>query len=279
MKISVIIPVYNEEKVIGNCLRSLENQTIKTEIIVIDDGSTDATIAEIQNTKSEINLLLFKQNHLGPGVARNLGAGKATGDILVFVDADMEFAQDFIERLIDPIVKNKSVGTFSKEEYLLNKDSSLAQCWNLNLGRKPDKMHQDDYPNTQSVFRAILKSEFEKSGGFDEKLGYTDDWTIARKLGKQATLAAGAAYYHRNPETLSEVWKQARWFGKNEFLTKTLVRKIYNLLRYFPLTSPLKGITGAVLLKEPSFIGFKIVYDTAVFTSVVLSFLGEPKNK
>ncbi len=274
---------------------SLAGQTEKDiEIIVVDDGSTD----------SSKNFATLSENHKGPGAARNLGAKKAKGAILVFVDADMEFAPNFIEKLTTPIKDHAAIGTYSKEEFLLNKNKPLARCWNLNLDRDPLKMEPRDYVSTgwkskiksiyknfeskneeirseneQHVFRAILKSEFEKAGGFDENVGYTDDWSIARKLGTMAKNAPGAKFYHRNPETLDEVWSQARWFGKNEFLTKNLIRKLFNLTRYNPITGILFGLFGMVKYKEPQFLIFKIVYDTAIFTSVLMSFINEPKFK
>lgn len=283
MKVSIIIPVYNEEKTIESCLQSLSKQTTKGEIIVVDDGSTDNSKSVVSSQKS---VVLLQQNHQGPGAARNLGASKASGGILVFVDADMEFEPDFIEKLVAPILasqeqllRDQILGTFSKEEYLLNKDNVLARCWNLNLGHQATKMHPDDYPDTQPVFRAILKEEFDKVRGFDTRVGYTDDWSLSRKLGVMATVAPGAKYYHRNPETFSEVWRQARWFGKNEFLTGNLVRKFYNFLRYFPLLAAVKGVLGAVKFNESKFLPFKIVFDTAVFVSVCQSFVSQKKYK
>lgn len=262
MKVSIIIPIYNEIEVIGNCLESLKKQTIKCEVIVVDDGSNDG---------SE-KFATLKQKHLGPGAARNLGARKAAGDILVFVDADMEFEPDFIEKLIAPIVSGKTIGTFSKEEFLLNKDNIWARCWNLSLGRRAEKMHADDYPDKQNVFRAILKSEFDKAGGFETEIGYTDDWSLSRKLGVQAISAPGAKYYHYNPATLSEVWRQARWFGKNEFLTKNFARKFFNLGRYLPLWAIFSLGNFNLLI-------FQVVYNSAIFTSVFLSFFGEQKAR
>ena len=90
MKISVIIPTYNEESVILDCLRSLASQSLKDfEIIVVDDGSTDTTVEKLED------VMVLHQNHLGAGAARNLGAKQAKGDILVFVDADMTFDRNF----------------------------------------------------------------------------------------------------------------------------------------------------------------------------------------
>lgn len=275
MKVSVIIPVYNEEKVIGDCLVSLQKQTIvsSTDIIVIDDGSKDNSLGVIENFKlKDENCVLLRQKHGGPGAARNLGASKAKGDILAFVDADMEFAPDFLEKLIAPIEAGKTVGTFSKEECLLNKGNIWARLWNVNLDRQPEKMHAQDYPNSQPVFRAILRKEFEKVGGFDATVGYTDDWTLSRKLGVQAKAAPGAKFYHANPASLKEVWMQARWFGKNEFLTRDFIRRFYNLFRYCPLWAVFK-------LPDLKFVVFKFVYNAAVFASVLLSFFGEEKHK
>ena len=84
-QISVIIPVYNEEKVIGRCLESLACQTLKLkEIIVVDDGSSDKTLQVLSNFQFSIfNFQLLQQRHKGAGAARNAGAAKATGEILV----------------------------------------------------------------------------------------------------------------------------------------------------------------------------------------------------
>ena len=280
MKISIVISVFNEAGSIKNCLDSLLKQELKDyEIIVINDGSTDRTTEILQEYRNEKKILLLEQKHLGPGAARNLGAKEATGEILVFVDADMEFDRNFVKKLVGSIEKGKVVGTFSKEEYLLNKKNKWARFWNINLGRPPEKMHKDDYPDTQPVFRAIRKSEFDRVNGFDTKIGYTDDWSLSRKLGAVAVNAPGAIFFHKNPENLAEVWQQARWFGKNEFLTKNPARKAFNLFRYGLIFSLIKGTYLSFKLKDFSYLIFKIVYDSAVSTSVLLSFFGEQKNK
>lgn len=273
--ISVIIPVFNEKDSVLECLQSLRKQSHKPiEIIVVNDGSTDGSD---KIAKGFCDIFL-RQNHQGPGIARNKGAKESHGEILVFVDSDMTFDQNFVKDLVAPILERDSIGTFSKNEYLLNKDNAWAKCWNLNRGAPYDKMHPDSYPDTQEVFRAILKSEFEKVGGFDAT-GYADDWTLSRKLGVKATAAPNAVFYHKNPSSLKEVYSQARWFGKNEFLTGTFVRKLYNLFRYsFPL-SILNGIIKSIEYKEPQFIFFKIVFDLAITRSVLGSFFNESKYK
>src|SRR3989344_9240167 len=167
--VSVIIPVYNEEQSIGECLKSLKIQTYRPiEIIVVDDGSGDQTVNVISNYKSQItNLKLFKQKHLGPGPARNFGASHASGEILVFVDADMTFDKNFMKDLVKPIVEGKTIGTFSKNEMVKNRNNILSNCWNINKNLPLDRMIAKNFPDEAPVFRAIIKKEFERVGGFE----------------------------------------------------------------------------------------------------------------
>ena len=279
--VSIIIPVYNEEKVIGKCLESLSKQSYKPlEVILVDDGSTDKTHKIISNFEFRIsNLHLLKQAHMGPGPARNLGASKAKGNILVFVDSDMTFDRDFIEDLVSPIEQGKTIGTFSKNEINANSDNIWSKCWNINRNWPIDRLVPPNYPDSAPVYRAILKKEFDKVGGFDATGEYTDDWSLSKKLGKKSTLAPGATYYHSNPSSLSEVWKQARWIGKNEFISGSLIRKIRSLVLYsFPI-SALIGLIKSTLNQRPHFLIFKLLYDFGIRISVVKSFFGEKKYK
>lgn len=286
--ISTVIPVYNEEQVIGECLKSLQKQSYKDlEIILVDDGSTDKTVKIIENWKLKKsrshsrsgNLILLKQNHLGPGPARNLGASKARGEILVFVDSDMTFDQDFIKDLVSPILEGKTIGTFSKNEMNANQNNIWSKCWNINRNWPTDRLIPPDYPNTAPVYRAILKREFNKVGGFDATGEYTDDWSLSRKLGKKSTLASGATYFHSNPPNLPEVWKQARWIGKNEFISGSTIRKIRSLIFYSLPISLVVGFLKSAINLQPNFILFKIWFDLAVWISTVKSFFGERKSK
>lgn len=284
VKVSVIIPAFNEEKVIENCLNSLAKQSYQNlEVIVIDDGSTDETREKVTNLVSQINnLKLLKQDHKGPGEARNLGAKMAAGEILVFVDSDMEFENDFIERLVDPIISGESIGTFSREEYVINKDNVWSKCWNINKKLPVNKMHGSNYPNTQPVFRAILKEKFDQVEGFTS-IGYVDDYTLSEKLGVLATAARGAKFYHKNPDNLGEIYRQARWVGKSEFKRRKIknetLMKIIAIVRYSPIFSLINGIKDSLNYNIPQYLIFKLVYDFAVEVSLFKSFWKEQYYK
>lgn len=268
-KISVIVPVYNESKSIFACLESLLKQSYQNiEIVVIDDGSTDKTIEIIKN----FNCILLKQNHCGPGAARNFGAKAASGEILVFVDADMTFEKGFIEKLVAPIVSGKTNGTFSKEEYVSNWENVWARSWSINEGWEPKRRHPKNYPDKQKVFRAILKSEFDRVGGFDTSRGYNDDWSLSEKLGYKADAAPGAVFYHKNPNNLIEVFVQAKWVAKRKYKLG-IIGIVYNLLVFSFPDSIWMGFWKSLFNKEPLFIVFKIVYDFGVFLGILEYFL------
>lgn len=90
IKVSVIIPVYNVEKYLEECLDSIINQTLKEiEIICIDDGSTDSSLNVLENyKKKDKRIIVLQQQNLGAGAARNKGLDLARGKYLSFLDAD-----------------------------------------------------------------------------------------------------------------------------------------------------------------------------------------------
>lgn len=270
MKVSVIIPTYNEEGTIGACLESLSKQTYKDlEIIVIDDGSTDNTLSKIGGVG------LLREEHKGPGAARNLGVKESSGEILVFVDADMTFDSSFIEKLIKPILSGKTKGTFSKDEYVSNWENVWARCWSINEGWEPKRRHPKRYPNKQKVFRAISKSEFERVGGFDVTRGYNDDWSLSEKLGYKADVVANCVFYHRNPDNLVEIFEHAKWVAKRRYKLG-IFGIVYNLLIYSFPNSIWVGFWKSLFKKEPLFIVFKIVYDFGKFVGILeYFFLGK----
>src|SRR3990167_2002980 len=253
MKISVIIPTYNESNAIGECIASLAKQTYHDfEIIVVDDGSTDETPEKISSRVTTLH-----QSHLGAGAARNLGAKEARGDILVFVDADMTFDKNFLKNLVKPILSGSAKGTFSKYEYVSNWENVWARCWNINQNWEERKRHPRNYPDKQKVFRAILKKEFDKVEGFTPG-GYTDDYSLYDKLGYMADSAKGAIFYHKNPSGLTEVFGHARWVGKRKYKLGFLGYCVGLLRASFPV-SLLVGIFKSVVHWQPAFVVFKLI--------------------
>src|SRR6266545_7401744 len=252
--VSVVIAAYDEARYIEGCLRSLADQTVPPhEVIVVDDGSRDATARRVARHPS---VRLIRQPHRGAAVARNRGARVATGDILVFLDGDMELTPQFVERLVAPMVERGALGTFTREIKLANPERVWARAHVLGRGLSLDARYRPDVPDRWDVFRAVWRSDFERVGGFDE-VGHGEDVTLARKLGAMAEVAPGAVCYHYDPDTLGDVYRSARWFGRGERIKEQPAP----LSRYAPWTSLARALRMAVRHRAPSVFVYRLVWD------------------
>lgn len=100
MKLSVIIPVFNEEKTIGKILKRVLSQQTVWEVVVVDDGSTDNTRQVLQQTRDKKIKILHHQKNSGKGAALRTGLEKVTGDFVIIQDADLEYNPKEYEKLL-----------------------------------------------------------------------------------------------------------------------------------------------------------------------------------
>ena len=119
MYLSIIIPIYNAEKYISGMLKSIIKDNLKEiEIICIDDGSTDLTYSILNEySKRDKRFIVLGQQNKGPAVARNKGLEIASGEYILFLDADDVLKDNAISEIIDKIKKDKSdIIIYSHEE-------------------------------------------------------------------------------------------------------------------------------------------------------------------
>ena len=255
--VSVVIPTYNEQGDIAECLKSLLEQSYKPlEIIIVDDGSRDKTREIIRSFKS---VKLIEGQHKGPGFSRNLGAKQAKGDILVFVDADMTFDEDYIKTLTLPIREGKSIGTEERKQIASNTNNIWSKCWGAYA--------KETLPNRGQIFRAIKKDIFLERGGFDPRYGYADDMTLFFKYGMKSDIVDGAVCYHKNPETLRAVYKQSKWIGSSlpsqwKLLSIPIISHLISIFIYpaSVLAIPLITMYKTIKRKQPGMIGYFFVF-------------------
>jgi hypothetical protein len=122
-----------------------------------------------------------------------------------------------------PINQGKSIGTEERYQKAYNLNKIWSKCWGSYVTGDRKKTIEKGY-----VFRAILKKVFFERGCFDPSYGYADDLTFYFKYGMRSDLADKAICYHRNPETLKEVYRQALWISGSydNFLTKSIIKYI-----------------------------------------------------
>lgn len=165
-QISVIIPAYNVEKYIEECLRSVINQTYRElEIIVVDDGSTDSTGKICDSlSKEDSRIIVIHKDNAGAGFARNDGLKIASGDYICFLDADDFLPQDAYEYMIISLKKHKADLFIGKDVRTDEKGVPLS---------KKKQMAED---------RVIDEREFWKNRNLQEKYAMCPTKLFPRRI-------------------------------------------------------------------------------------------------
>ena len=264
--VTIVIPVYNEENCIKDCILSLFNQDFKPiEIIVVDDGSKDNSI----KTCEAFQVRILRQSHKGMAAARNLGALNSKGNILVMLDSDMIFQLDYVSKLAKPIIRGESIATCHWNEMVSNWDNPWARCQTWFAGL-PDRRRQPFKSQGYSgQYRAVRKDFFIEHGGLDERAGYKADISIYKRTGVYAEIVQDATCYHRNIENPRELLMEALWRGRNvPYLSKNKLKRCLGILLTpdNPLMHIYKGIYLSIKKNEFFMFPYSVIY-TAGFIS------------
>jgi glycosyltransferase involved in cell wall biosynthesis len=110
MKLSVVMPVYNEEKTIQEIIRRVQSVAVEMEIIIVNDGSSDGTSQALDSLAEDYdNLVLIHQSrNRGKGAALRKGFARATGEIILIQDADLEYDPRDYDQLLEPILDGRA---------------------------------------------------------------------------------------------------------------------------------------------------------------------------
>jgi cellulose synthase/poly-beta-1,6-N-acetylglucosamine synthase-like glycosyltransferase len=224
LQISVIVPAYNAAATLGRCLAALSEQTLPPgEILVVDDGSRDETV-EIAHL---YDVHVISQANAGPAAARNTGASVASGDLLLFTDADCAPARDWVERLAAPFVDLTVVG--AKGIYQTNQAEPVARFVQIEYEDKYDRMRGQegiDFVDTYSA--AYRRDIFLEAGGFDTSFptASVEDQELSFRLaaaGRRLVFVPDARVTHIHDRTLVEYVQRKFWIG----FWKALVTRRY----------------------------------------------------
>jgi GT2 family glycosyltransferase len=170
IKFSVVIPLYNKEKSIAKTLASVKQQRFPaSEIIVIDDGSTDNSIKQVLAANIP-TLKLIKQTNKGVSAARNLGVEKSSNEFIAFIDADDQWSPFFLDEM------RKLINKFPEQAFF---DSNYQKVQGKSLYQNP-KLALPDMDATG----VLLSNYFEVSGQGDLPF-MASSTVITKKLFKQ----------------------------------------------------------------------------------------------
>jgi glycosyltransferase involved in cell wall biosynthesis len=192
--ISCVVPVYNGAEFLPEALDSILAQSMRpTEIIVIDDGSTDST-AEVAKAYSQ-HVTYQRQANAGPASARNRGIGLATGHFISFLDADDLWHPSKLQRQMRALESNPAAGMCI---------TYLQNFWVEALSHERDRLRDHDFakPMPGYVCQCLLarRSVFDTVGRFDEtkRLGEDQDWYLrAARAGIEKEVVSEPLVYRR----------------------------------------------------------------------------------
>jgi glycosyltransferase involved in cell wall biosynthesis len=205
-KISVIIPVYNAEKYLRQCLDSVVNQTLKDiEIICINDGSTDNSLQILNEYASkDRRIIVINQNNSGIGAARNSGLKVAQGHYIGFVDSDDWVDLTYYETLYNEAIKNNAdlVRTSYFYEYKNHqeKEKFLSGLFQRKIFKK-ESLYLTVNEHTVIIWNAIYRRKYlfeNKIENFDTSCRHHGDvyWTARATYFSKKTIIEGSVYYH-----------------------------------------------------------------------------------
>jgi len=284
-KISAIIPVYGESDTANSCIRSLLGQTVHDiEIILVTSDLTDKTPFVAKEYPIEIVDL---KGEFTASKARNRGAKGASGDILVFIDADIVLERDSIQKTLDFITGTKVDAVSASYTDNVQGFNFCSRFQTFFLNYRHSFIPRDKNVNfIFSSFFAIKKKVFDEAGGFDEELDAYEDVELGYRLaqeGYSCRLDADNRVTHLKRYThlglLKDYFAKAkaagRFFCKSRFFRKSLA--IGNM----PGSLKLASVSALAVLFSFAFIGFSalpLLFSLAsylVFISPLLLFLAK----
>jgi len=132
--LSVVVPVYNEAATIERLIHRVQGTGIPTEIIVVDDGSTDETRAILESWQEVDHFtIVFHESNQGKGAALRTGFAHATGDVVLVQDADLEYNPDEYAQLLQPILAGEAEVVYGSRFYA--RERGAPRFWHYTANR------------------------------------------------------------------------------------------------------------------------------------------------
>jgi len=173
--VSVVIPTFQEGSYIATILSKLVKMKPSVEIIVVDGGSEDNTAEIAKRFTNKVYQVWMR----GISKARNYGAMRASGDILVFLDADVNPPSDFVKKVLETFEDNIVVGATC---YIMPTQPGFGEALFFHFYNLLIRLCSGFKPHSRGEFLVVKKSEFLAVNGFDEEMPCIEDHDLAHRL-------------------------------------------------------------------------------------------------
>lgn len=225
MKVSVVIPVYNERNTVEQLVNAVrEAEVPEIEIIVVDDASTDGTQQVLKEKISSIaSQIIYQSRNMGKGAALRAGFAAATGDVILVQDADLEYSPADYPILLEPIVSGKADAVFGSR-FMGGRPHRVLYFWHM-MGNRFLTLLSNMFTNlnltdVETCYKAFRAEVIKKLDLREDRFGFEPEVTAKLAKAKCRIYEVGISY---NGRTYSE-GKKVNW--KDGF------HAIYAILRY-----------------------------------------------
>ena len=226
--VSIIIPVYNAEDYLSECVESILKQKYdisKIEILLIDDGSTDNSLKICKNYKKKYNnIVLIEQPNSGVSKARNSGISKATGKYIMLLDSDDTLSNNAVKNLFNFFEEHYNDVDIVTYPIMFNRHGKISKNIRYNAYDKGTGVYDVNeyiYLN-QSTVNIMIKNEFENNNLYNEKMKLSEDQNFDTEMimkKEKIGYVQDAIYYYRKYDASVSASRNNPYYCFNDIMS------------------------------------------------------------